>query len=92
VIVVGSLLRLEQMPPELPVAAKYSGLPDQLLIAGGSAVIAPNGEYLAGPVFEAVTLVLADCDLEDIARESLTLDVSGHYSRPDVFEFRLRPS
>ena len=43
-------------------------------------------------MFEAETLVLADCDLEDIARESLTLDVSGHYSRPDVFEFRLRPS
>ena len=42
-------------------------------------------------VFDEETVVVADCDLAEITRESLTLDVSGHYSRPDVFEFRVRP-
>ncbi len=86
----GSILRVDQMPPELPVLEKYSRDPGGLLIAGGSAVIAPTGRYLAGPVYGEETLVVADCDLGEIARESLTLDVSGHYSRPDVFTFAVR--
>jgi predicted amidohydrolase len=90
VIAVGSLLRRAQMPPELPVAAKYDGPPEQLMIPGGIAIVGPNGKYLAGPVYDEETLVTADLDFEAITRESLTLDVSGHYSRPDVFEFRLR--
>jgi len=36
-------------------------------------------------------VVVADCDLGEIVRESLTLDVSGHYSRPDLFELRFQP-
>jgi len=64
--------------------------PEGLVIHGGSAIIAPNGRYLAGPVYDTETVVVADCDLAEITRESLTLDVSGHYSRPDVFEFRLK--
>ncbi|MGH7703070.1 MAG: carbon-nitrogen hydrolase family protein [Gemmatimonadales bacterium] len=90
VIAVGSILRVADMPPELPLSVEDTVAPGGLLIRGGSAIIAPNGRYLAGPVFEQETLVLADCDLGEIPRESMTLDVSGHYSRPDVFEFRVR--
>ena len=90
VIAAGSLLRRGDMPPELPLAAKYDGPPDKLMIPGGSAIIAPNGKYLAGPVYDQEALVVADLDMDLITRESLTLDVSGHYSRPDLFEFRVR--
>ena len=81
----------EDMPPELPPVPEKAKDPDALMIRGGSAIIAPDGRYLAGPVFDEETVVVADCDLAEITRESLTLDVSGHYSRPDVFEFRVRP-
>jgi predicted amidohydrolase len=90
VIAAGALLRVRGMPPELPPRPEKATDPDAFLYRGGSAVIAPNGRYLAGPVFDQETLVTADCDLSEITRESLTLDVSGHYSRPDVFEFKLR--
>lgn len=92
VIAVGSILRVADMPPELPPIEKYAKNPKGLMIAGGSAVIAPNGRYLAGPVFDVETVVAADCDLAEIARESQTLDVSGHYSRPDVLELVVKPS
>lgn len=90
VVAVGAILRVKDLPTELPVRPDKGGDPEALLYRGGSAVIAPTGRYLAGPVYDEETVVVADCDLGEIARESLTLDVSGHYSRPDLFEFRAR--
>jgi nitrilase len=92
VIAAGSILRVDQMPPELPPLEKYAKDPKGLMIAGGSAIVAPNGRYLAGPVFEQETIVAADCDLDETVREAQTLDVSGHYARPDVLEFRVKES
>jgi predicted amidohydrolase len=91
VVAVGCLLRVRDLPPELPARPEKAGDPEGLLYNGGSAVIAPNGRYLAGPVYDEETVVVADCDLNEITREALTLDVSGHYSRPDVFQFMVRP-
>jgi len=91
VIAVGGILRREQMPKELPIHEKYVKDPRGLMLNGGSCIIAPNGRLLAGPVFDEETVLFADCDLAEIGREAMTLDVSGHYSRPDVFEFGLRP-
>jgi predicted amidohydrolase len=91
VIAVGSILRVSDMPPELPVLEEYATSAKGLMIAGGSAVIAPNGRYLAGPVYDEETLVIADCDLGEITREAMTLDVSGHYSRRDVLDLVVRP-
>lgn len=90
VIAVGCLLRVRDLPPELPARPEKAGDPDALLYNGGSAVIGPSGRYLAGPVYGEEAVVVADCDLSEITRESLTLDVSGHYSRPDVFAFSVR--
>lgn len=90
VIAVGSLLRADQLPPELPAVPEAVDAKG-LLIAGGSAIIAPDGRYLAGPVYGAETIVEADCDLSEIARAALTLDVAGHYSRPDVLELVVKP-
>jgi nitrilase len=91
VIAVGSILRLADWPPELPPAEPYANDPSGLAIKGGSAIIAPDGRYLAGPVYDSEALVVADCDLDEITREALTLDVSGHYSRPDVLELKVNP-
>ncbi len=89
VLAVGSLLRLDELPKDLTIAAKYQGPPEKLLLTGGSAIIGPDGKILAGPCFNEEKILLADIDLTAIRQQAMTLDVSGHYSRPDVFDFQV---
>jgi nitrilase len=56
------------------------------LIRGGSVIVSPLGEVLAGPVYGESALLVADIDLADQARGKYDLDVTGHYSRPDIFQ------
>jgi predicted amidohydrolase len=91
VVAAGGLLRTGELPPELPVPVEAGDSDDALILKGGSLVAAPDGRLIAGPVYDEETLVLADCELGEIAAESMTLDVSGHYSRPDLFQLRFRP-
>jgi len=56
---------------------------------GGSAIIAPNGDYLAGPVYDKEAIVYAEIDLEAVIRQKHSRDVSGHYARPDVVQLVL---
>ncbi len=60
--------------------------PDTVLINGGSVIVSPLGEILAGPVFGEETMLIAALDLDDIARGKMDFDVAGHYARPDIFE------
>lgn len=60
--------------------------PEAVLMRGGSAIISPLGQVLAGPCFEGETILTADLDLGDIGRGKFDFDVAGHYSRPDVFQ------
>ncbi len=60
--------------------------PDAVLIRGGSAIISPLGKVLAGPHFGSETILTASLDLDEIARGKFDFDVTGHYSRPDVFQ------
>jgi nitrilase len=60
--------------------------PDALLMRGGSAIVGPLGQVLAGPAFGSETILTADLDLHDIGRGKFDFDVVGHYARPDVFQ------
>lgn len=54
---------------------------------GGSVIISPRGEVLAGPLFDEAGVVTAEIDLDDVARSKLDFDVNGHYSRNDIFSY-----
>jgi nitrilase len=91
VVACGAIMRSRDLPPELDPVYEFREHPEALVLKGGSAVIAPNGALLAGPVFDEETILTADLDSSQISRESLALDVAGHYSRPDIFELRFTP-
>jgi predicted amidohydrolase len=57
----------------------------RVLLDAGSAVIGPDGGYVAGPHHGSADTVWADIDPGRIDEELMTLDTDGHYSRPDVF-------
>jgi nitrilase len=59
--------------------------PDTVLINGGSVIVSPLGEVLAGPLRDGEGAVLAELDLAEITRARFDFDATGHYARPDVF-------
>lgn len=63
--------------------------PETVLIRGGSIIVSPLGEIIAGPVYDREAILTADIDLEDIIRAKYDLDVAGHYARPDIFSLRV---
>ncbi len=61
----------------------------EVLCRGGSAIVSPLGEYVAGPLFDQEGMLVADLDVGEIARAKFDFDVVGHYSRPDVFQLTI---
>ena len=59
------------------------------LIRGGSCLVSPFGELLAGPAYGSEQILTAELDLGEITRGKFDLDVVGHYSRPDVFQLHV---
>jgi nitrilase len=87
VVAAGQLMKAGQMPDELALKMDSS----TLLLNGGSSVIGANGKYLLEPNTtsdEVIYYQIEDLDL--IYGEKMTLDVSGHYQRRDVFEFSVK--
>ena len=77
-------LRKKDFPPTVRVSLGDS--PDAVIMRGGSAIVSPLGEVLAGPDYTGETILAADIDLDDIGRGKFDFDVAGHYARPDVFQ------
>ncbi len=90
VIAAGTIMRARDLPPELEPIAEIANDPDKLILDGGSAVIGPDGKYIAGPAFDYEAIVMARINLNRIREESMMMDVTGHYNRPDLFELRLK--
>jgi nitrilase len=78
----------EMYPADLEIAGELDAWPE-VLCRGGSAVYAPTGECIAGPLWEQEGILYADLDMEDIGRGKFDFDVTGHYARPDVFQLEV---
>jgi nitrilase len=63
--------------------------PDTVLSRGGSCIINPLGQIIAGPNFTEECILTADLDMDEIARGKYDFDVVGHYARPDVFRLHV---
>jgi nitrilase len=63
--------------------------PKTVLMRGGSCIVAPLGEVLAGPSFGGEGILTAELDMNEIARGKYDFDVTGHYARPDIFRLHV---
>jgi len=77
-------LTKEMYPDDLEGLEELADLPE-IMCRGGSAIVSPLGEVLAGPLYDQEGILLADLDMGEIARGKFDFDPVGHYARPDVF-------
>jgi nitrilase len=56
---------------------------------GGSVIVNPKGEIVAGPLIDEEGIIYAELDVESVIKERHNLDISGHYSRFDIFELKV---
>jgi nitrilase len=75
-----------QAPPSETSTRDSAWPKNKPLIRGGSVIISPMGEVLAGPLYEQEGLISARVDLDDIIKARYDMDPVGHYSRPDIFK------
>jgi predicted amidohydrolase len=91
VLAAGMVLHRDQVPADFPadLMPPAEDMPDGFLLAGGSCILGPGAEMIAGPAGPEETLLAAELDLERIGAESLSLDTGGHYARPDLFRLQV---
>jgi nitrilase len=63
--------------------------PDTIICHGGSCIVDPFGNFLAGPNTEGEAILVAEIDRAQIVRGKYDLDVVGHYARPDIFQLHV---
>ena len=75
-------------PDDFPLAAEIQGA--GTIGRGGSAILAPDGSYLAGPLYDEEGILYAELDPARLLAERQRFDPVGHYSRPDVLQLNVR--
>jgi len=85
----GFALRGFDIPESFPGKAQLYPDGDEWINPGDSVVIAPGGKIVAGPLHKEHAILYADVDLGRIAAARRTLDTTGHYARPDIFQLNV---
>ena len=85
----GNLMKGSDIPPDFPERGTLYPDADEWVNPGDSVVIAPGGEIIAGPMREEAGILYCDVDREKVSIAKRTLDVTGHYSRPDIFQLHV---
>jgi nitrilase len=78
----------DMYPSDLPGCQELAEQP-QVMCRGGSVIVGPLGDIVAGPVYDREEVLVADLDPAEIVRARLDFDVVGHYARPDVFQLTI---
>jgi nitrilase len=82
VLAANQVARAKDLSPDF--ATDYAD-PDAVVCRGGSVIVDPFGEVLAGPLHDEEGLLVAEIDLVEVTRGRYDFDAAGHYSRPDLF-------
>jgi len=80
--------RAGSYPDDFPLRAELEG--QDVIGRGGSAVLAPDGSYLAGPLYDEEGVLYAELDPAVLRAERQRFDPAGHYHRPDVLRLKVR--
>jgi len=86
VIGTATALQGKDIPADFPELQKLFN-PEEWINDGGAVVVKPNGAIAAGPLTRDLSILYAEIDKETARRARRSLDVCGHYSRPDIFSF-----
>jgi nitrilase len=94
VICVGSYVTLDDVPESFELReavlknGAFGGAKNEI-IPGGSGIIGPDGNWVAGPVAGKEAIIYGEIDLERCREERMLLDTVGHYNRPDIFHLNI---
>jgi nitrilase len=81
--------RTSAYPDDFPLREELEGV--DVLGRGGSAILGPDGAYLAGPLYDEEGILYADLEPDRLFAERQRFDPVGHYHRPDVLRLKVRP-
>ncbi len=82
-------MRATDVPEDFPGRDQLFPSADEQINDGNSCIVAPGGKIIAGPRTSEATILYAEIDLSKVASSRRSLDVAGHYNRPDIFRFRV---
>jgi len=71
---------------EFPLKQQILALDEKDFQNGGSMIVNPKGEIIAGPLVDKEGILLATLDSNIVVQERQNMDYSGHYYRPDIFK------
>lgn len=89
VIGCGNLMKGSDIPADFPQKDTLYPDDDEWVNPGDSVIIAPGGHIVAGPMREEDGILVCDIDLQKATIAKRALDVTGHYSRPDIFQLHV---
>ena len=82
--------RASSYPDDFPLSELLEG--HEIVGRGGSAILAPDGSYLAGPLYDEEGILYAELDPSRLLEERQRFDPAGHYHRPDILKLEVRPN
>jgi nitrilase len=81
--------RSSAYPDDFPLRAELEGV--DVIGRGGSAILGPDGAYLAGPLYDEEGILYAELEPDRLFEERQRFDPAGHYHRPDVLQLTVSP-
>jgi nitrilase len=85
----GTVLRGRDIPEVFPSKNSLYPDPEEWINPGDSVVIKPGGKIVSGPMRNEEGILYGEIDSASVAASRRTLDVAGHYARPDVFQLHV---
>lgn len=82
-------MKASDIPQDFPGRAELFNDEDESINSGKSCLIEPGGNIITGPIANENTILYGEVDLQKVRTSRRSLDVAGHYNRPDIFKFTL---